>query len=300
MFDSVVFAGGGHRCWWQLGWWEVVSEQIALAPRQIAGVSAGAATACMLFANNSSAALAYYRRELGQDAKNFYPGHLLKPGHKVLPHEQIYRGALAELLGGQAFERLMKTAPEIRIMYARPPQWLPPMMAVGAGLTAYNIEKYWLSPLHPRFGVALGFKPEVALVNQCTDQQALIDLIIASSSTPPFTTVQRMGGRPVLDGGLIDNVPVAALAPLASEEPTRASSSSSALPRTLVLVTRRYKKYPLVFEEADRLYVQPSRKVAASSWDYTNPDAYAATLEQGREDARFFLEYIKNTNERDR
>jgi len=284
-----VFAGGGHRCWWQLGWWDVVSEQIDIAPKQIAGVSAGAATACMLYANNAQTALAYYRRELGAGARNFYPAHLLRRGHKVLPHEQIYRGALAELLGGEAFARLMKNAPSIRIMYARPPQRLPPMLAVGAGLAAYNIEKYWLAPLHPRFGVGLGFKPEVALVQDCENEQALINLIIASSSTPPFTTVQLMGGSPVLDGGLIDNVPVAALAPITSG----AQRPDGALPATLVLVTRRYKKYGFVFEHDGRLYVQPSKKVVASSWDYTNPLAYAATYEQGREDALHFLNYIK-------
>lgn len=291
MFDSVVFAGGGHRCWWQLGWWEVVAEQISLAPKQIAGVSAGAATACVLYGSSAQTALNYYRRVLGAEARNFYPAHLIQRGQKVMPHEQIYRAALAELLGGSAFTRLMDTAPSIRILYARPPRWVPPTVAVGGALIAYTFEKYWLSSLHPRSGVKLGFKPEVAVVQDCADEQTLIDLIIASSSTPPFTSVQRLGGSPVLDGGLIDNVPVAALAPL----PPVVSSDeqgNGAIARTLVLTTRRYKKLDLVFERDDRLYVQPSRKVDVSSWDYANPDAYASTFEQGRQDAQHFLDYV--------
>ena len=40
MFQQVVFAGGGHRCWWQAGFWDVVAPRIALRPRVVAGVSA--------------------------------------------------------------------------------------------------------------------------------------------------------------------------------------------------------------------------------------------------------------------
>lgn len=292
MFDSVVFAGGGHRCWWQLGWWEVVSQHIDLAPRQIAGVSAGAATACVLYGSSAQIALAYYRRVLGAEARNFYPAHFVRRGRKVMPHEDIYRAALAELLGGAAFNQLMDTAPTIRILYARPPQWVPPTVAVGGALMAYSFEKYWLSSLHPRSGLRLGFKPGIAVVQDCADEQTLIDLIIASSSTPPFTSVQRLGGSTVLDGGLIDNVPVTALAPLPAETST-AEQHEDSIPRTLVLATRRYKKLDLVFERDGRLYVQPSRKVDVSSWDYANTDAYASTFEQGRQDAQHFLNYVR-------
>ena len=58
---------------------------------------------------------------------------------------------------------------------------------------------------------------------------------------------------------------------------------------TLVLTTRRYPQHAPVFMRAGRVYVQPSRKVAASSWDYTSPDAYEQTWRQGREDGEAFL-----------
>ena len=290
MFESVVFAGGGHRCWWQVGWWSAVSEKVSLAPRQIAGVSAGAATACLLYASDAATALAYYRRVLGPTARNFYPRHLFRRGQKVLPHEQIYRDALSELLGGQAFERLMESAPPIRIMFARPPRRLPPTLAVAAGLAAYNIEKYWFRPLHPRFGVGLGFTPEIATVQSCRNAGELVNLIIASSSTPPFTSIQRIGGGPVLDGGLIDNVPVGALEVL---EAVAGQPPAASLPTTLVLVTRRYRNFAPVFEQDGRVYVQPSEKVAASSWDYTNPGDYQATFDQGRRDAQLFLQWLR-------
>lgn len=283
MFDSVVFAGGGHRCWWQAGWWDVAARDIGLRPSQIAGVSAGAATACLVHASDAQTGLDFYQHRLHAGSRNFYPQHLFKAGQKVLPHESIYREALLALLGGEAFARLRATAPSIRIMFARPAAYLPAVLATAAGLAAYNMEKYWRRPLHPTFGLRLGFTPQVVLMQSCADVQSLIDLIMASSSTPPFTAVQTIDGAPALDGGLVDNVPVAALD----------VSGVGGAGRILVLLTRRYRDRDPVFEHEGRVYVQPSRPVAASSWDYTSPGAYRATYQQGRDDAILFLKWLE-------
>ncbi len=45
-YDAVVFAGGGCRCFWQAGFWTEAAPALELAPRQVAGVSAGSAFAC--------------------------------------------------------------------------------------------------------------------------------------------------------------------------------------------------------------------------------------------------------------
>ena len=211
MFEQVVFAGGGHRCWWQAGFWDVVAPEISLRPKLIAGVSAGAATACMIFANNSEDALDYYDAMLPKDARNVYWRNFFRPGVPVFPHNQIYRSALKLLIGGENFKRLKLNAPEIRVQFARIPPWLGPRSAVGVGLLAYNLEKHMLRPLHPSFGLRLGFTQEVAIVQDCQTEEELIDLIIASSCTPPFTPLQYRDGRPTLDGGIVDNVPISAL-----------------------------------------------------------------------------------------
>src|SRR5882757_2838796 len=41
MFDAVVFAGGGNRCYWQGGFYEAAAARLGLAPKLV-GASAGA------------------------------------------------------------------------------------------------------------------------------------------------------------------------------------------------------------------------------------------------------------------
>jgi predicted acylesterase/phospholipase RssA len=275
MFEQVVFAGGGHRCWWQAGFWDVVAPALALKPRLIAGVSAGAATACLLYANDSRTALGYYRSRLAGRPRNLYPANLWRRGQRLFPHEAIYREALAYLLGGPHFDQLRATAPEIRVQFARIPRWLGPRSAVAVGLLAYNLEKYALRSLHPSFGRRLGFSPEVVRVQDCVSDADLVSLLIASSCTPPFTGIEYRNGRPTIDGGMVDNVPVDAL-----DDP-RAP--------TLVLTTRRYPRHAPVFMLGARVYVQPSVKLPVSSWDYTAPHLYEATWLQGVHDGQAFL-----------
>jgi predicted acylesterase/phospholipase RssA len=276
MFEQVVFAGGGHRCWWQAGFWDVVAPEIELRPKLIAGVSAGAATACLIYANNSQDALDYYDQVLPAGSRNVYWRNALRRGAAVFPHNEIYQGALRALIGGANFKQLMLNAPEIRIQFARIPRWLGPRTAVGVGMIAYNIEKYAKRSLHPTFGKRLGFTQEVARVQDCHSEEELVALIIASSCTPPFTPIQYRNGRPTMDGGLVDNVPVSAL--------DRTDVS------TLVLTTRRYPQHGQIFTRGHCVYVQPSQKTPVASWDYTAPKLYRKTYELGRIDGESFID----------
>ena len=282
MFEQVVFSGGGNRCWWQAGFWDVAKPALALAPRTIGSVSAGAATACMLYANDSATTMAYYREALKDNRRNAYWGNLFRrandpaspQGARVFPHAAIYRRALTEILGGDRFVRLQRTAPEIRILFARLPRGLGPHAALLVGVVAYNLDKHWKKSLHPTIGRRIGFRAEITRLSDCATIDDLVSLIIASSCTPPFTPIEHRGGRPTLDGGMVDNVPIDAV--------ERGLS-------TLVLLTRRYPGRAEIFTHQGRLYVQPSTKVQVSAWDYTDPDGMAATYDQGRRDAERFI-----------
>jgi predicted acylesterase/phospholipase RssA len=153
---------------------------------------------------------------------------------------------------------------------------------VAVGLVAYQLEKYAKRSLHPSVGRRLGFTAEWRRVQDCLDEDELVSLIIASSCTPPFTPIQYREGRPTLDGGLVDNVPVDATDPQGG--------------RTLVLTTRRYRRFPQVFVRQSRTYVQPSMPVPVSSWDYTSPHRYEQAYELGRRDGAAFLHHRLSTS----
>jgi predicted acylesterase/phospholipase RssA len=278
MFDQVVFAGGGNRCWWQAGFWDIIQPELELRPRIIAGISAGAATACMLYTNDARWVMNYYAQALRGNTKNAYWGNLLR-GQSVFPHYRIYRQALLDIFADRFTE--LASAPEIRIGVSHLPRWLGARSAVAAGLIAYNIEKYVRKTLHPTLGQALGFHPEFVTAQECASIEDLADLILQSSSTPPFTPILRRNGRPVLDGGMVDNVPVSAL---------------DASPGTvLVMVTRLYPRermFVVPHGDQRRLYVQPSRKVPISSWDYTSPSQMQHAYDLGRVDGEDFLERL--------
>lgn len=278
MFDQVVFAGGGNRCWWQAGFWDVIRPELKLTPRIIAGISAGAATACMLYTNESRRVMAYYAHVLRDNTRNAYWGNLLR-GESVFPHYRIYRQALLDIFAERFSE--LRHAPEIRIGVSHLPRWLGARSAVAAGLIAYNIEKYLRKTLHPTLGQTLGFHPEFVKAQDCATVKDLADLILQSSSTPPFTPILRRQGRPVLDGGMVDNVPVSAL------------DASPGL--VLVMVTRLYPRermFVVPHGAQRRIYIQPSRKVPISSWDYTSPSQMQHAYDLGRADAEDFLERL--------
>jgi predicted patatin/cPLA2 family phospholipase len=276
MFDQVVFAGGGNRCWWQAGFWDVVRAHFKMKPRVIAAISAGAATACMLYTSDSRWVMAYYQDALRLNRKNAYWGNLLVRGKAVFPHYRIYRQALLDIYG-EHFQAL-RAAPDIRVGVSHLPRWLGARSAVAAGLVAYNIEKYVRKRLHPTLGRTLGFHAEYIRAQDCETVEDLADLILQSSCTPPFTPVLRREGKAVLDGGMVDNVPVGGL-----------DDSPGVV---LVMVTRLYPR-PTMFvvhhEAQQRIYVQPSRKVPISSWDYTNPAQMQHAYDLGRRDGEHFL-----------
>ncbi|RKP58609.1 patatin-like phospholipase family protein [Pararobbsia silviterrae] len=277
MFDQVVFAGGGNRCWWQAGFWNVVSARFDLKPRLISGISAGAATACMLFTRDSKWVMNYYQDALRHNKKNVYWGNLIARGKPIFPHYKIYRQALLDIYG-EPFEMLQR-APEIRVGISHLPRWLGARSGVMTALIAYNIEKHIRKTLHPTLGRQIGFHREFIRVQDCPSVEHLADLMLQSSCTPPFTPVLRRDGKPVLDGGMVDNVPVDGL----DDTPGM----------VLVLVTRRYPR-PQMFvinhELQHRLYVQPSSKVPISSWDYTSPQQMQHAYDLGRRDGDAFIE----------
>ena len=272
MFDAVVFAGGGNRCYWQGGFYETVAPRLGLAPKLVVGASAGAfaATYSMLGAGPD-----VRRRVFDGCGPTFeklrYRG--VAPRRTALSG----RSALQQASGGDYRRRCTQAAQRPHRSADRrdtAPRGLPPLAGAIIGIGAYQLEKHLLHPVHPRFGRALGFRPEYISARTLTHAGEICDALMASSGVPPFMPVTSVKGIPAFDGGLVDNVPV---------EPLKEIESADG--RTLVLLTRVYKNLPSV---QGRIYTQPSRRIELSQFDITNPDAIKAAYELGIKDGDAF------------
>ena len=270
-FAAAVFAGGGNRCFWQAGFWSEAAPALGLGRslRRVAATSAGAAIACALLAGRLREGLAHFRSAVAANPRNVYPGNVFL-GRPVFPHAALYRRALLAVIDPEALARL-HAGPELLVPVTRAPRWLGVRAAFAVAGLADALEHAARPSVHPRLARRLGFAAEYVSVRSCPSPEALADLVLASSCTPPFTPALAHGGRPALDGGIADNVPAAAVD--ADDGPT------------LVLLTRRYARLP---RHPGRVYVQPSAPVAVSAWDYTDPAGIQAAFDLGRRDGEAF------------
>ena len=271
-FDAVVFAGGGNRCLWQAGFYDTIAPELDLRPRLCSGSSAGATIACLLFAGRARAALDHFRIATRKNTRNIYPLNAFRR-EPMFPHYAMYRRVILDTLAEDGLAAL-RSGPEIRVQLTRLPSFVGPRAGVLLGLLAYSVEKALSSPVHPRAGHRVGFVSEIGRVSDCADIEALADLLLGSSCVPPFTPVLSHGGRTVLDGGVVENVPVAALG-----EGARS---------ILILLTRTYppERLPTI---PGRLYVQPSRALPISKFDYTWPEGLDDAWDLGVRDGEAFV-----------
>jgi predicted acylesterase/phospholipase RssA len=125
-------------------------------------------------------------------------------------------------------------------------------------------------PLHPKWPVKLGFTPLVGRAADCRTLEDYIEMVLAASCVPPLLTEGRFGERKVLDGGLIENIPLR----LAADQPGQ----------TLVLASRRYEHD---LPSTDRVtWVQPSEPIKIDKFDYANPQGLQETFDLGLRDGR--------------
>lgn len=266
-YDAVVFAGGGCRCFWQLGFWSVVAPE----PKQVAAVSAGSAMALAALLGRGEKALHHFKAVSSLKQRHFYPENLLV-GQPIYDYYNIYRESILYTLGHDGVS-LLKAGPELRVMIVRPPVLLGCYLSLLLGLGCHLIEKNTSDPVHPRLARLVGFRHEMVVAQNCNTAGEIADLLLASSSTPPFTPILRWDRRLVIDGSLMESGPVDIL--------------DKDLKRVLVLLSRDYgSRPPLV---PGRVYVAPSRPLPIRMWDYSNPNGVQAAYDIGCEDGEAFL-----------
>ncbi len=273
-FNNAIFAGGGSRCMWQLGFWEGanaaglhLSETVDYA----ASTSAGCAMATAAMLGRGRIALELFKELTARNPRNIHWGNLkLGSGKPLLPHMEMYRSALEDFLGPSDLGQLSDK--RLEFLMASFPRYLPASLGTLAAFTVYGLEKRLTGALHPGWTQKLGFTPLVRGNRDVDDIAELIDIILASSCVPPVLPGNGYQGQRVLDGGIIDNVP--------------ANMADGREGKTLVLLSKRYKK-PLR-DIANRVYVQPSQPIQIDKFDYANPSGLQDTYDLGVRDGSSF------------
>jgi predicted acylesterase/phospholipase RssA len=273
MFDAIVFAGGGNRCYWQGGFYEAVAERIGLKPALAVGVSAGAFAGIYSLLGIGKQVRAQVLPACGPHRKNF-DFAAWRRGEALCPVGPMYRAYLDALFDAAALARLQQLT-DFHIAVSRLPRGLPPILGAALGIAAYQVEKNLFGPVHPQFGRRLGFTAEFIRVRAMTTPQELADALMASGGVPPFMPVTQVAGRPAFDGGLFDGVPVGPL-----------DDIEAAGGRSLVLLTRLYKNIPQL---PGRTYIQPSRRMDVKQFDLRNPDGIRDAYELGLKDGAAFV-----------
>lgn len=269
---GITFAGGGNRAFYQLGLMDGWRERLLPRVAAMATCSAGACVATLLLSGREAEAGEFWRRRRDGINSNFQWRKLLE-GKRPTPHEPVYRDTLRHAFTEGGLQRIRSQPFPVLILTTAFPRHMPAYAAVLLGLCAYNLEKrFRREMIHPSLGQRVGFKAMAFDARACETPEELTDLVIASSATPPFTSLGRFNRHRLLDGGIIDNAP----AFLADEVP--------GVRRNLVLLTRPYPPH-VTGRQKSRLYIAPLKDLPVHRWDYTRPELVDETIEAGRRDA---------------
>lgn len=273
MFDALSFAGGGNRCYWQNGVYAAISERFDLMPQLVVGASAGAWQAVVSLLGIGDRVLPKIVAGCDGSVPNVDWLRRSHASHTLFPVGALYRTLMEYFVDDAALARLKSTA-NVLVAISRAPRGLPAVLAPIVGIAAYQLEKHLFAPVHPRFGRAIGFRPEFLPVTAMTRGHELIDALIASAGVPPFMPIMRPNGRVAFDGGLVDNVPVTPLLEIEAKGG-----------RTLVFLSRPYRNLPII---AGRTYIQPSERIRTGQFDITDGGGIQAAYELGRRDGTAF------------
>jgi predicted acylesterase/phospholipase RssA len=271
---GVTFAGGGNRCFYQIGLLEHWGHKLWPRVAAVSGCSAGAGVLMLLLSGRAETSRAHWDSLRRGVRKNLDPLRALR-GEPMAPHEAIYRSTILHAMADGGLERMRSQPFPIYLLCSRPPAWLNMGLATWLGLGAYALEKR-LDPyiMHSTAGRRLGFREFVFDARNCETAEEVADLVIASSATPPFTPVGAFRTTRALDGGLIDNAPAFVV------------EREARVRRNLVLLTRAYPSHVLG-PRGSRLYVGPSEPPPVHRWDYTEgaTERVDRTVDLGRRDA---------------
>lgn len=267
--ETLVFAGGGNRCWWQAGVLTQLFSSGHRFPPRFVGTSGGAAVAASLLTYGAEFALESCVAAYARNPSIFDRNRRLKLG---FAHTRIYPAWIRSFVNAENLHTFRESPTRLTIAITRPSRLLGLSGSVFAGTCAHLLDKYMSNSLHPTLPRRLGLRQDFFTIDDQTSVEETQALLVASAAAPPFMNARLLHGEFALDGGYVDNAPV--------EEQTSAQCQ-----RTLVLLTRHYPKLPTLFTWNERAYWQPGCKIPVSTWDCTAKTDVKRAFEMGRQDA---------------
>ncbi len=263
-FDQVTFSGGGIRCFWHGGFLSKAGNALDLQVERVSGVSGGALSAAAWLGERENDL-----RMLMTEAFRINDANYDAARSNFTPHEKIYRAVVETTLDDDAIDKIAD-GPEYQVHLSRPPSYLGPKLAALVFGALYKIEEALRGTPHLVLPRRAGLGGLCIDARQAAREGRLVDLICAAATIPPVFDTPQWAGGPVLDGGMLDKAPL--------PQPDEG--------RTLILLSSRYRNLP---RSGQRIYVQPSREVAADKIDFAVADKVGRTWRQGESDARSWL-----------
>jgi predicted patatin/cPLA2 family phospholipase len=273
--DTLVFAGGGNRCWWQAGVLDQLRKHGSRLPARLIGTSAGAAVAASCMTADPETALQACLALYANNARVFDWSGLSRLKLKFA-HQHIYPAWVAAFLNANTIDGIRHSSSRLLVALTRPSKRLGVGGSVVAGTFAYLVDKYVWNSIHPRLPARLGLRQDFVALNDCKNLQEAQSLLVAAASAPPIMSALRVGNGFAFDGGYTDNAPI----------PSQCAAERA---KTLVLLSRHYPKLPTLFQWSGRTYWQPSRRVPVSTWDCTAKTTVREAYDLGIADAQHAL-----------
>lgn len=248
---ALALQGGGCRTFFSLGVLESAGEHLG-AFSEVAAVSASTAMACGHLLGIHGEIFARFAARVRGNPRNFYPRRILL-GRRPTPHFEMYRETLLECMSEARLRALQRHATRLRFLVALGPFR---SRALSVGLAV-------ITPLTklPLRGL---FSAHAVDVRDLASPGALADAVLASSAFPPFTPVPRIHGRPALDGGVYESVPLSLL----SGEGERIAILTRPTP---------WQRLPPSVR-----VIAPREHLAVALWDYADERAITSAWDAGR------------------
>lgn len=269
--NTLVFAGGGNRCWWQGGILASLQNKGWPLPSELIGTSAGAAVAASCITYGPEFALQVCKHLYSTNLKLFNLSALFRMKIRFA-HYDTYPSWISSFVNESSFDVIRQSKTKLKVALTRVSPYLGVLGSTLVGTSAYMINKYIWNDIHPLLPKKLGLRQEFFELSQCSSSKQAQLLLRSAAAAPPFMPAVKIGSTYAIDGGYTDNAPI----------PEQSFEQRSS---TLVLLTRHYPKLPAFFSLHDRLYWQPSERIPVSTWDCTSKATVDKAFLLGHKDA---------------